>query len=220
MDWFCSLHEQSAIRLRLSQLSDVTAKWGNTSNLLTHLKTPPTGVQFHSIVKPKLATCRSGKKDGRATGQLTIEASVNCVRKFRTGSKEHRQMTTAVTCFLAKEMLPIYTIDKAGFQDMVHSLNLWYNLPHKDYFSCTAIPSLYEDSRQRRTGIYEFQWQLFLFSYHWPMVVLYFWTFLVYTIHYIDSEWTLQSHCLKALYIPQDHTGENLQEVLGLFLED
>ena len=52
------------------------------------------------------------------------------------------------------------------------------------------------------------------------MVVSYFWTFVVYIIHYIDSKWTLQNRCLKALYIPQDHKGENLQEVLGLILED
>ena len=44
--------------------------------------------------------------DGEATGQLTLEASVNREKKFSTGSKEHKQMTTAVICFLAKECCP------------------------------------------------------------------------------------------------------------------
>ena len=58
-------------------------------------------------------------------------------------------MTTSVARFLAKEMMPVFTVDKAGFRDMVQVLNPRFDLPHKDYFSRIAIPSLYEETRQR-----------------------------------------------------------------------
>ena len=38
--------------------------------------------------------------------------------------------------------------------------------------------------------------------------------YLSYTIYYIDQEWTLQSHCLQTLYLPEDHTASNLAEGL------
>ena len=44
--------------------------------------------------------------------------------------------------------------------------------------------------------------------------------YLVYTIHFIDGTWNLHSYCLKALYVPRDHTGECLQEVFHLILRD
>ena len=46
-------------------------------------------------------------------------------------------MTAAVTCYLAKEMVPL-----------VEKLNPQYDLPHKDYFSQIAFPSLYKETRQ------------------------------------------------------------------------
>ena len=40
--------------------------------------------------------------------------------------------------------MPIYTVEKDGFRVMVEALNPRYQLPHKDFFSRTAIPELYE----------------------------------------------------------------------------
>ena len=33
-----------------------------------------------------------------------------------------------------------------------------------------------------------------------------------YTVHYIDPGWKLQSKCLQTLYMPADHTAENLAD--------
>lgn len=38
--------------------------------------------------------------------------------------------------------------------------------------------------------------------------------YVSFTIHYIDSNWKLRSVALQTLYMPQDHTGLNLAEVL------
>ena len=40
----------------------------------------------------------------------------------------------------------MYTVDKPA---MIQALNSRYQLPHKDYFSRVAIPSLYENTREQ-----------------------------------------------------------------------
>lgn len=43
--------------------------------------------------------------------------------------------------------------------------------------------------------------------------------YLAVTIHYIDKGWILKSHCLQTLFVPEDHTAENLAPVLRNTLE-
>ena len=44
--------------------------------------------------------------------------------------------------------------------------------------------------------------------------------YLSLTVHYIDMEWNLQSHCLQANYMPQDHTGEQIQDALNTSFDE
>ena len=66
------------------------------------------------------------------------------MKKFSSNSKEHRRFTEAVTNCIVRDVMSVYTVDKPGFREMVEALNLRYQLPHKDYFSRIAIPSMYE----------------------------------------------------------------------------
>ena len=43
--------------------------------------------------------------------------------------------------------------------------------------------------------------------------------YLSFTVHYVDTNWDLQTHCLRAHYIPEDHTGVQLQDALSVTLE-
>ena len=51
-------------------------------------------------------------------------------------------------------------------------------------------------------------------SYLWPGGV-----YPAVTIHYIDRGWSLKSHCLQTLFVPEDHTAENLAPLLRTTLE-
>ena len=42
--------------------------------------------------------------------------------------------------------------------------------------------------------------------------------YLSYTIHYID-QWEMKSRYLQTMFMPQDHTGENLAEAMQNALE-
>ena len=43
---------------------------------------------------------------------------------------------------------------------------------------------------------------------------------MVYTVHFVDGTWRLYSHCFEALYVPDDHTAECLQDAFKSILED
>ena len=110
--------------------------------------------------------------------------------------------------------MPIYTVEKGGFRAMVEALNSRYQLPHKDYFSRTAIPELYEKTQEQIATKVKQESQYFSATANlWSSCTSD--PYLYITIRSIDSEWNLQSHCLQANYMPEDHTGEHLQDALS-----
>ena len=83
--------------------------------------------------------------------------------------------------------MPIYTVEKDGFCMMEKALNLSYELPHKDFFSRTAILELYEGTREQIAAKVKKESQYYLATTDlWlsctsdPSLCI--------TIHYIDSE--------------------------------
>ena len=38
---------------------------------------------------------------------------------------------------------------------------------------------------------------------------------ICHTVHFIDSQWSLQSWCLQTLFVPQDHDADNLADVMA-----
>ena len=175
---------------------DVSAKFGNTSNLLKHLRLHHRN-EFSEISRAQAAEPRPVKSSGKnKSTQPTLQACFEQSRKYSTTSKEHPRLSKAVTNFIVKDVMPIYTVEKDGFRTMVEALNPRYQLPHKDYFSRTAIPELYERTREQLAAKVKNEVQYFSATTDlWSSCTSD--PYLCLTIHYIDSEWNLQSHCLQ-----------------------
>ena len=73
----------------------------------------------------------------------TITNAFLKTQKMSTSSREHHELTRAITVCLAKDMLPLHLVDKPGFQKMLEKFNSSYQVPKKDHFSRIAIPGLY-----------------------------------------------------------------------------
>ena len=186
----------------------VPAKSGNTTNLYNHIKKHHTSLYAelnasNSIPKPKKTS--SGQ-------QATIVECISKTTTYKRTSKEHKELTTAVTKCLAQDMLPLYTVDKQGFRDMMLKANPRYDLPHSDYFRREAIPNLYSDTRQSIQEKIPPEVHFAATTDMWSSITSQ--PYMSYTIHYIDSSWMLQTHCLQCLYTPEDHTGVNLKEAM------
>ena len=178
--------------------TDVSAKFGNTSNHLKHLRLHHRN-EFSEICRAQAAEPRPVKSSGKnKPTQPTLQACFEQSRKYSTNSKEHQRLSNAVTNFIARDAMPIYTVEKDGFRAMVEALNPRYQLPHKDYFSRTAILELYEKTREQIEAKVKQESQYFSATAD-------LWSsrtsdpYLCITIHYIDSEWNLQSHCLRQI---------------------
>ena len=121
----------------------VSVKGGNTSNLLSHLKV------HHPHLEVKKANSKSDKdKDHAKTGkassrQPSLPNTLRSGHKYERKSRKWQQLTDAVTYCLAKDMMPIYSVEKEGFVRLLHSLDSQYELPSRKYFSNVAIPKLY-----------------------------------------------------------------------------
>ena len=104
--------------------------------------------------------------------------------------------------------MPIYTVEKRGFCDMLRELDVRYTLPSHSHFSRTAIPNLYTSTRDVVSR--EVQNVLYFSATTdlWSSVGLK--PYLSFTMHYIDEEWKLRSRCLQTSFLPEDHTGNNI----------
>ena len=92
---------------------------------------------------------------------------------------------------------------------MLHTFESQYELPCRKYLSTTAIPRLYITVHDRiATELADIDYFV-VTSDMWSSETgeLY----MSYTVHCIDRHWKLQSHCLQALDLPDDHTANILQ---------
>ena len=190
----------------------VKTKHANTSNLYSHLS------KHHPIEYQAVRPKRNGKGKGKASSstakECTIEESFKLATKLRSDSREHKELTKAITYYLAKDMRPAYSVELPGFRSMVSKLNPRYGLPSRNYFSRTGIPSLYNEVREEVERKLEGEAAV-NFSGTTDL-----WTsgssdpYITFTVHYVNSTWQLRSYCLGTTYLAEDHTGENIKESL------
>ena len=116
---------------------DVGAKEGNTSNLYSHLKNKH--LQLYNEVMKVMP--RTGKPKC-AANQPSVAEAFQRVQSLSTTSREQAELTRAVTHCLAKDMLPIHTVEKKGFKTMLQHFYPQYQLPSRNYFTRVVIPTM------------------------------------------------------------------------------
>ena len=84
----------------------------------------------------------------------------------------------------------------------VKYLDHQYELPNRKYFSEIAIPALYVSAREKVNAD--------LHNVEFFAATTDLWSsstgeqYMSYTVHFVDSEWCLQSRHLQVLYVPQE----------------
>ena len=81
-------------------------------NLFQHLR------DHHADLFASIST-GSGASESNTKTQQTIESSLARSTKYPRGSPQAKELTRAITYYLAKDAMPIYTVEKAGFQHMI-----------------------------------------------------------------------------------------------------
>ena len=92
----------------------IAVKGGNTSNLFSHLKTHHpkkySELKARSIAATANKTSTVGKR--KQPNQPSIINALTSVQKYKRGSKRWKQLTEAVTKGIAKDMMPVYSVEK------------------------------------------------------------------------------------------------------------
>ena len=156
-------------------------------------------------------------KDRDKDSSRSVKEMLESRLKWSKNSHEHKNLTKSVTHFLAKGMVPAYTIEMPGFRALCQRTR--YDLPSHNYFSRVPIPSLYSEVKSSLQQKIDSQ----CFNYFAGTIDL--WSsvtsepYLSYTIHYINKDWNLNAKCLQTHFMPEAHTGVNLKNVLASSLD-
>ena len=135
---------------------------------------------------------------------------------YTSGSRCWKAITESVTRFMAKEMIPISTVEKPGFLSMVTKLDPRYEVASRKYFSKTMLPSLYAETCERVTK--ELQ------EAEYYSVTINLWSstgklepYFAVTVHYINKEWELKFYCLNRLFCHRTTQGVNISELYKVY---
>lgn len=89
----------------------VAAPQGNTTNLYQHLKRHHK-VQYDEAVQGK-------KSESRPTKQTSITDTLHNAMPYPHNSIKSKEITEAIAYYLAKDMVPINTVERDGFRKMI-----------------------------------------------------------------------------------------------------
>lgn len=174
----------------------------NTTNLFYHLEKNHKRQYRES---QKMRATWKASVESKSKPQTTLKESFARGTPYHKTSRRHKEITSAITTFICKDMAPIYTVEKKGFRELVKTLDPKYIMPSRKHFSDIELPRLYGECRAkveeelRRVSYYATTTDLWTSRTTQPYMSL--------TIHFIKEDWTLCSRCLQTSYFPDDHTG-------------
>lgn len=127
-------------------------------------------------------------------------------------------LNRAVAEFICLDEVPIYTVEKSGFRELVRKLNNRSQLSGRIFFMFNEIPKLYTETREAvRSEPKESKY----FS-----CTTDFWTsramevYMAVTFQSISANWEIQAWCLGCSAIKSDHTTEGVREAFDEIIDE
>lgn len=187
---------------------------GNTTNLRSHL------ASRHPAVAAKLppsAASNSAAQAG-ASRQVGVAEAFGRAVKYSRESNRHKCLTDAVAKYLVEGMVPFNTVEKPAFKSLLQKFDKQYELPGKTSFSDTAVPKMYNAVRALVKSELKDVEYFSATTDMWSSVNMT--PFMSLTVHYLTSDWNLKSRCLETVFVPQNHTSDNISEALRCAFEE
>ncbi|KAI2665254.1 E3 SUMO-protein ligase ZBED1 [Labeo rohita] len=127
----------------------VVSKCGSTSNLFHHLQL------YHKVKYDEYLHLRATTSATKTTQpqpktsapkQSSLEPSFTRSVPYEKKSRKWCDITNAVTYHIAKDMVPIATVEKEGFKLLLKIIDPRYKLPNRKYFASEALPQMYSEA--------------------------------------------------------------------------
>ncbi|XP_052429876.1 E3 SUMO-protein ligase ZBED1 isoform X2 [Carassius gibelio] len=183
-----------------------------TTNLFPHLRT------HHPAVAAKLAAKEASVAVNKDPSQPSIVGAFAKSTKYKRNSERWARCTAAVSKYIAKEMVSHHTVEKESFTELLQTFDKQYELPGRKYFTKTAIPDLYNKTREIIAKDLKSVDFVALTTDMWSSINMT--PYITVTAHYISEDWELMAKCLETTFVPENHTAEALAEVLTEVVHD
>ena len=107
-------------------------------------------------------------------------------------------MTDSVSYAIAKDMLPFRAVERPGFQKMLSTFELRYELQSRKYFSKTRIPCLY-NSIKGTVEKYLSETEFFSATADlWSSEIMH--PYISFKVHFINKSWEMKNLCLQTTF--------------------
>jgi len=159
----------------------------------------------------------------QSTSSSNIIQETSCLKQikmsqFTINKATKIKMDNALAYFIATSMMPYSLVEKEGFQTFVRALNPSYKLPSRKTLTESRIPELYSETRTNVGNIIKNVDFLSLTTDCWTSTSNQ--PFIALTCHFINSSSGLSSACLGCVELSEDHTGDNIADILHMLLLD
>ncbi|XP_076836729.1 E3 SUMO-protein ligase ZBED1-like [Brachyhypopomus gauderio] len=168
-------------------------------------------VQYEECVKLRAAAPTVKPSRPPAPKQTTLQNSFTCAVPYEKKSEKWGDITKAVAYHIAKDMVPISTVEQKGFVQLIKTLDQRYQLPSRNYFAREVLPKMYTEVGESLAGQLAKVPHFALTTDMWSSRTCE--PYMSVTVHFME-DWELKSACLQTSYFPQDHTGEHIAEAL------
>ncbi|XP_070398129.1 E3 SUMO-protein ligase ZBED1-like [Nothobranchius furzeri] len=195
---------------------EIATKSSSTTNLAKHLR--DRHPKLHDEMKQAQADAEKQLTSTTKPFQPTLPAQFDQQRKYGPKSLETLKLNRLVAEYVCMDQVPIYSVEKPGFQQLVTHLNPRYSIPSRNFFMYSEIPALYNSIKD--VVLSQFEGKPF-YSCTTDL-----WTsrasesFMAVTIQSITDSREMMSWCLGCVGIHSDHTGENIREAFEEVIQD
>ena len=141
-------------------------------------------------------------------GQTTIIESFESHQPMPSSSPKWIKITESLVYFITKDMQPLDTVEDKGFQRLSHTLEPRYQPPSRKTLSVNYLPSIYEREKQKINPNVSAADHFALTTDMWTSRANQSYTGV--TIHFITTEFKLESCLLKTREFIESHSAENI----------
>ena len=155
--------------------------------------------------------------NAQSSKQPSIKDALQGVQLMLHSSPRWEKLTDAVCYFIAKDGQPLDTVNDKGFSHLLISFEPRYTPPDRKTITNHYLSELYLHEKEKIEKQMEHALYFAVTTDGWTSRANH--SYLSLIVHYIDDEWTLQSHLLETHQFAQAHTGDNLASELEGMLE-
>ena len=202
----------------------VKAGDSSTSNLRHHIKQhhPQEHVLITSQAPQRTSIStnvhgETSKSSSPSVESYPIAAALSKSSEYSRDSNKWKSLTEAVTFCIAKDAMPLSTVERPGFLHMLKQLDQRYTPPSRKTMSKKYLPKLYDITRDKvLTKLNDVQY----FASTTDM-----WSsrgmtpYMGFTVHFIDNSWDLQQITLGTRFVPEDHNADTIGQAMLDMLE-